>query len=349
MPFASKTGAKAQIKRHQTQMRTIIKTLAVIVGMIGGWSSLSATPPAPMNFSIALQEGGTAAWEAAAMQELQLDRLHGVTLDIRLVADSKAGQVALQAGAVDAILSDFVWVSIQRNAGADFTLVPHSLAVGGVMVKPGGAVASVAELRGKVLGVAGGPVDKSFLILQAYYNARTGRSLTADITAEFGAPPMINELLATDAAQASLNFWHFNARAKVGGMTELISVKAMLADLGVSQQPPLLGWVFSEARARAIPEAFTRYLDASFDTKARLLTDDALWDKIRPKMNVGQDDALFVALRDAYRAGIVTGYGPADVQAASETYAVLAKFGGTDLIGDKPDLAAGTFWDGYRK
>ena len=45
----------------------------------------------------------------------------------------------------------------------------------------------------------------------------------------------------------------------------------------------------------------------------------------------------------------MTGYGPADVQAASETYAVLAKFGGTDLIGDKPDLAAGTFWDGYRK
>ena len=34
---------------------------------------------------------------------------------------------------------------------------------------------------------------------------------------------------------------------------------------------------------------------------------------------------------------------------ATEAYALLAKFGGADLIGDKPELAAGTFWDGYRK
>ena len=330
-------------------MRNVIKTLAVALAMTGAWLSLSAFSPAAKPISIALQEGGTAAWEAAAMQELKLDAHHGIKLKIRLVADSKAGQVALQAGEVDAMLSDFVWVSIQRNAGADFTIVPHSLAVGGLMVKPGGPVAALADLQGKTLGVAGGPVDKSYLILQAYYNAKTGRNLAEDITAEFGAPPMVNELLATDASQASLNFWHFNARAKVAGMQELISVKDMLAELGVSQQPPMLGWVFSEANAAKKPDAFKRYLDASFDTKAKLLTDDALWDKIRPAMNVGDDDALFTALRDAYRAGIVSSYGDADIQAATEVYALLAKFGGADLIGDKPELAAGTFWDGYRK
>ncbi len=346
-PCLCKRGTTPRRQKKETLMRTLFKTLTL--GMLGVWFTLSAASSATTEFSIALQEGGTAAWEAAAMQELKLDLDHGLTLNIRPVAGSKAGQVALQAGEVDAILSDFVWVSIQRNAGADFTFVPHSLAVGGLMVKPGGPVASVADLRGKVLAVAGGPVDKSYLILQAYYAAKTSRILAEDISAEFGAPPMINELLATDGAQASLNFWHFNARAKVAGGTELISVKQMLAELGVSQQPPLLGWVFSEARARENPAAFTHYLDASFDTKAKLLTDDALWDKIRPRMNVGEDDALFIALRDAYRAGIVAGYDQADIQAATETYALLAKFGGADLIGDKPDLAAGTFWDGYRK
>ena len=62
-----------------------------------------------------------------------------------------------------------------------------------------------------------------------------------------------------------------------------------------------------------------------------------------------EDDALFVALRDAYRAGIVTSYAEADVQAATETFALLAKYGGADAIGDKPDLAPGTFWTGYSK
>jgi NitT/TauT family transport system substrate-binding protein len=329
-------------------MRHLVVRLAAALAFAGAAAAAWAQP-ADGTIRLALQEGGTAAWEAAAMHELGLDVAHGIALDIRPVADSKAGQVALQAGEVDAILSDFVWVSIQRHQGADFTFVPHSLAVGGLMAMPGSPVASVADLDGTVLAVAGGPVDKSYLVLQAYYKARTGKVLPDAIEAKFGAPPLVNELLQKGEAQAALNFWHFNARARVAGAAELISVKDMLADLGLSRQPPLLGWTFSEANAKARPEEFRRYLDASFDTKQHLLTDDAVWDKIRPVMKVGDDDALFLALRDAYRAGIVTGYGAADIDAAAESYAIMAEFGGKELIGDNPDIAAGTFWDGYRK
>ena len=131
-------------------------------------------------------------------------------------------------------------------------------------------------------------------------------------------------------------------------MAEVISVRQMLAELGVSRQPPLLGWVFSEAVARDKPDAITRFLDASFATKALLRADDAIWDRIRPAMGAAADnDALFAALRDGYRAGIVTSYGKADVQAATEAYALIAKFGGSDVTGDRPDLAPGTFWSGY--
>ncbi len=323
----------------------------VLTGLLGtAWFATSGFGPEALTITLALQEGGTASWEIAAMRAAGLDEYHLIKVEVRDVTDSRAGQVALQAGEVDAILSDFVWVSVQRNQGADFTIVPHSLAVGGLMVDPDGPVKSVADLEGQTLAVAGGPVDKSYIVLQAYFNAKTGKVLPDLINAEFGAPPLVNEMLTGGQAQAALNFWHFNARAKLAGMEQLISVKDMLSELGVSKQPPLLGWVFSEKVARAKNKEIMRFLDASFATKDKLLNDDAIWDTIRPSMGkAAEDDALFLALRDAYRAGIVTTYGEADIMAATQSFALIAKYGGSEVIGDKPDLAAGTFWAGYSK
>src|SRR5690606_5162762 len=150
----------------------------------------------------------------------------------------------------DVILSDFVWVSIQRNQGNMVTSVPHSLAVGGLMVPPGTDIAAVTDLPGKTIAVGGGPVDKSWIVLQAYYaSLADGGRLVDEVEARYGAPPLVNELLANGEADAALNFWHWNARAKVAGNTELVTVADMLAELGVEREPPLLVWAFMDETA----------------------------------------------------------------------------------------------------
>lgn len=324
-----------------------------IAKLLAGGLMLLATSAvaeeAPLKLVLGLQESGTVQWEIAAMRDLGLDKAHGLELEIRPLADSRAGQIALQAGAVDVILSDFVWVSVQRSLGTAVTLVPHSLTVGGLMVPAASEIASVADLKGKTIGVAGGPVDKSWIVLQAFYAETTGGKLAGDASARFGAPPLVNELLGTGGVDAGLNFWQWNARAKAQGMVELISVAEMLEGLGVANQPPLLGWTFSEATAAAKPEALKAFLDASFETKAALLSDDAVWDGLRELMGAKDDAVLFEQLRDDYRAGIVSTYDPSQVEAAEQAFQLMATFGGPDLVGDQQALAAGTFWEGYRK
>jgi len=312
------------------------------------WMALSAFSPAAKKIELGLQTTGTAAWEIAAMHAAHIDEENGIEIDIRDVANSGAGQVALQAREANVILSDFVWTSIQRHEGADFTFVPHSLAVGALMAMPDGPVHSIEDLAGASVGIAGGPVDKSYVVLQAYYAAKTGGSLPDVIDAQFGAPPLVNELLLSGQVGAALNFWHFNARATVDGAVELISVADMLEELGVDRTPPLLGWVFSERWANSHRDEIKRFLTASFETKRQLLEDDALWDTIRPAMGENLSDEVFIALRDNYRRGIVTTFGQADIDAAAQSFALMAQYGGAELVGDSNEIAAGTFWDGYR-
>jgi NitT/TauT family transport system substrate-binding protein len=313
--------------------------------MLCGWMVASGFSPAAKSIEVGLQATGPAAWEIAAMQAAHIDAEHGIAVEVSEVADTAAGQAALQARQVNAILSDVIWTSNQRHGGADFAFVPHALVTGGLMVMPGGQVGSVADLAGASIGVAGGAMDPSYAVLQAHLAAQTGGVAADAIDVRFEAPPVINELLLSGEIDAALNLWEFNAQAAAGGAVELISVADMLRDLGVERTPPLLGWVFSERWARSHRDEITRFLDASYETKQLLLQDDAIWDTIRPSMGEGLSDADFAALRDGYRRGIVTSYGQADIDAAAAAFALMARYGGG---GDAGEIAEGTFWEGFR-
>jgi NitT/TauT family transport system substrate-binding protein len=318
-------------------------------GLLALAASSAALAQEPLTLTIGVQESGTVQWEIETIKSLGLDTAHGFNLEVRPLADSRAGQIALQAGAVDVILSDFVWVAAQRNDGNLVTMVPHSLTVGGLMVPADSEITDVTSLEGKTIGVAGGPADKSWVILQAYFASKTGKTLPEVAEARFGAPPLVNELLGNGGVDAGLNFWQWNARAKAAGMHELLSVRTMLAELGVAVPPPLLGWTFTEATAEAKHDAVVRFLDTSFAAKKVLLTDDAAWENLKGLMGAEDDAALFAQLRDDYRAGIVSSYDPEDTSAAEQTFALLARFGGSEVVGEGQELLPGTFWPGYRK
>lgn len=310
------------------------------------WSFSPASNLEPVKVGVLLN--GTASWEMKVIQDLKLDEENGFKLELKDVSGKDASHVALMAGDVDIVLSDFVWVAALRAGGETFTSVPHSYAVGGLMVKPDGPIQSITDLPGKTIGIAGGPVDKSWVILQAYYKGLTGETLADKVEARFGAPPLINELLTEGHVDASLNFWHFNARAKASGAKELISVKDMMSGMGITNAPPLLAWVFRDETAAQKRKEIRAFLDASFAAKKLLLEDDALWETLRGKMRATDNDALFTTLRDDYRAGILHEFNDETIAAAAASFAIMAEVGGARLVGDSSEMDPGTFWSGYR-
>ena len=289
---------------------------------------------------------GTVNWELNVIKQHQLDAREGVKLRIVPLASKSATQVAIQGGAVDLIVSDWIWVSRQRAQGRDYTFVPYSTALGALMVNSQANIRSLDDLQGKRLGVAGGPVDKSWLLLRAYSRQKIDKDLTDVVEPNFAAPPLLNELALRGELPAVLNFWHYSARLKAAGMQTLVSVRDLLPALGVEQEVPLVGWVFHEDWASSHHEVLIGFLKASFAAKEILKESDAEWERLQPLLKVA-DTVSMAALRDAYRDGIPQCFGKEEVSAAKKLFAILAEEGGHELVGASPTLSNGTFWMDY--
>ncbi|MBU3030931.1 ABC transporter substrate-binding protein [Paracoccus sp. XHP0099] len=294
--------------------------------------------------TIGTLENGTVNWELQTILDHGFDRENGFRLEMMPLAGNPATQIAMQGGEVDSIVSDWLWVAQQRAGGAGFTFLPYSTAVGGLVVPADSAVQGLGDLEGQKIGIAGGPVDKSWLILRAWNRQENGADL-ADVTQQvFGAPPVIQNAAETGEIAGAINFWHFLAKMKAGGMREVISVAQAASDLGLDPSTPLLGYVLRDEWVADHPELAAGLAQASRQAKALLASDDAAWEAIRPIMNAA-NDAEFEALRDGWRAGIPPA-GPVDRDNAQKMFAVMAELGGDDLTGDLTELPEGLFWSG---
>ena len=107
---------------------------------------------------------GTVQWVADVISRNKLDASHGIALQTQTLANTDAGRVALMAKSADIVTSDWTFVASQRAAGTRLCFAPFSSSTGGVMVQPSSPIRSLADLAHRRLGVAGGPLDKSWLI-----------------------------------------------------------------------------------------------------------------------------------------------------------------------------------------
>lgn len=319
----------------------------VVLGMAVTVAGCGQDDTSANTLRVGMLKFGTVSWEMAVMQAHDLAAKQGVDLKVIPFASENALSVALHGGKVDLIVSDWLWAARQRAEGWDYQFVPYSLAVGALIVNPDAGIKSVADLAGHKIGIAGGPVNKTWLILRAYAARTAGVNLKATVEPTFSAPPIINALMRRGELPAAINYWQYNARAKAAGMTPLISVKTMLAKLGVHTVPPLLGWVFSAQWADTHGDTLRAFLAASYEAKDILRDSDQAWASIRNLVKPGSD-AVLAAIKARYRAGIPTHYGKREIAAAGKLFRILAQQGGAELTGGMTHLPKDLFWDGFR-
>jgi NitT/TauT family transport system substrate-binding protein len=316
-------------------MLRIFVTLCLLVG---------ATAPALAGetLRIGLQKTGTFAWQLDVIRRHGLAASAGLDLKISEYASPDAGKLALNGGSVDLALVDWLWVARARALGAKLKFYPYSSAVGSIMVKSDSPLRNIADLKGRVLAVAGGALDKSWLIVQAAA-MREGIDLKREVKLQYGAPPLIFQKLQQGEADAGLNFWNFCARLEALGYRRILDVRDAEAALGLQQPLALVGYAFSEDFAANHKSTIDRFIAAAETANDIMLRSDEEWDALRPLMSA-EDEWTFKAYRDRTREGMPRRPIAAEESDARALFAALANVGGPELVGPMQELDRGLYY-----
>ncbi|MBY0298138.1 MAG: ABC transporter substrate-binding protein [Methylobacterium sp.] len=288
---------------------------------------------------------GTVSWEAAVIKERRLDAAQGFSLDSLKLAGNDAARIAFQGAQVDTIVSDLLWAARLRAEGRPVKFLPYSSTEGALMVAGDSPLRAVADLAGKRLGVAGGALDKTWLLLKARAQEREGIDLDRAARPAFGAPPLLMQKLQAGELDAALLYWTFCARLEAKGFRRLITADEIARSLGVEGPIALLGYVFEEGLLQRRPGAVAAFARASRQAKEALAGDEGAWATVRPLM-AAEDEPTFATLRRDFLAGIPRRTIAAERADAERLYAVLARLGGERLVGAATALPEGLYFDG---
>jgi NitT/TauT family transport system substrate-binding protein len=319
----------------------IMKLNALLIGFCLFGSSLCLATEKTV-IRIGVQTYGTVDWELTALQDDPQTARADFKIETHPLANAEAGKVALQAGAVDMIVSDWIWVSRLRSTGADFTFYPYSNTSGALVVTENSPIHSLKDLKGKRLGIAGGELDKNWLLLQALAQQEQ-LDLNSSVEKVFAAPPLINEQIEQNRVDAALSYWHFAAKLEASGFRQIIDGKGILTALGIEENVPNLGFVFKQSWADSHKQAVNNFFKASKQAKAKLCSSDAAWQKVIP-LTQAKDLPTQNKLRQRYCEGSIEHWGEQEKLAAGRIYKLLSRLSSKQLTGQSDSIQPGTFW-----
>jgi NitT/TauT family transport system substrate-binding protein len=275
---------------------------------------------------------GSLSWVLETIKAEGLAEAAGLKLVVIDVATNQAGPVALLSGDADVIVSDWTWALRQRGLGEHLKFAPYSSALGAVMVAKDSPIAQLADLQGKKLGVAGGAIDKSWLLLRAYSKKTFGKDVALTAEPVFGAAPLLTEEMRSGRLDAVLNFWTYAARLSGAGYRKLIGMDEVLKALDINPVPSLVGFIWREETEAKNGPAIAAFLDVVAKANAILAKSDPAWDRIRNLVKP-ENDAEFAAIKTYYREGIPPPWSAADTRAAEKLTQVLTGAGAAELMG----------------
>lgn len=304
-----------------------------VVAAGAGVRSVRAAPGIPI-LKVGYLPFGAVQWEIDTLVNNGFDKSAGFQVEMVPLASSEAARIAFLAQAVDTMVQDLLFAARLKADGKSVLFLPQSSTEGELVAANNSPIKSIADLKGKSIGVAGGPVDKNWLFLRAAALEHHKLDLTRDASPVFGAPPLLATKVERGELDCGMLYWSTAARLKPKGYREVTTTGQILASLGARGKVAVGGYLFRGGVDQRVLAGFAKALRM---TEHLLATSPEAWTEIRPVMKA-PDDATFESLKNAYLDGIPQKPREEEIADARSFFAVVLRVGGSALVGPARDI-----------
>jgi len=331
--------AKPRIARKALTALTLAGASAALLAL----SPPAGTAPNPLPAVIkvvALE--GMQLFPVQAMLASGIAERHGLRLDLVRMGSPDGVYAVMQTGNFHVAFAAWLNVALLRSRGARITTVYSTSGyTNEVMVPTGSPTRRIGDLRGKRIGVFGGPAAATTWLFRASTLKLFGFDPAKDAQMYYTAAPILLALLEQGELDAILSLDpQITLMLETGRFRSVGSIGSMWRS-ATGQEPLLLAVTVNEPWAQDNAEVLRRFIAAYRESLDALRSRADLWPELARSAGVKTDQGISLLARRSAQA-FVSRWDPAFLE-AQHAYAatILQTFGAVD--GVPREIPAGTF------
>lgn len=221
------------------------------------------------------------------METKGIAKKHGIDVDLMRVASPTASYTVMQTGDFHIGFGGWLSIAVLRSKGFKlsnvYSMVGYTVEV---MAKADSPLKSLAELKGKRVGLFGGPNAATTWLFRVVAVKLFDFDPTKDAKIHYGAPPLLIGMLDRGELDAVLILDPFITQLLETGKYRSIANPGNLWREKTGQQPMLVAVTVNEPWAKANPDVVKRFVAAYKEALTYLKTRPEVWPEIAKAMRV---------------------------------------------------------------
>lgn len=307
----------------------------LVAGLSVAMSLPAAAQDTPMGDGATIRvlsnPAGTQSFPPYVIERFGLDERYGFDLEIVPAGNTGAMLTALQAGAAEMAVLDWVTVARMRHNGVPLIgLVPFLTYVNTIIVPADSEIETVADMAGHRIGALSANGFDWIMTRTAALQAGVDLEASSEIVE--GAPTLMRGMLEGGQIDVTLMYNSLTPDIVVGGDYRVMTtIRALANEMGIPDVPFIM-YAANEDWMAEQPRNAAAFAAAYRDAAEILMTNDQVWVD-RAVGEMGMDPAAAEAFRDEVRADLLTHFSDTDNEALRTTFALLLDTAGAEVLG----------------